>query len=118
MYSVFTCQKSILTCSLCLQVEEELQTRHGGFEFEAYVVVACMLVQEGADLHLKNKMGQSPLQRCTSDLAAVVKAFAQKHGSVCAVLTSYNTPIAFNLEPRKMSLLKRCCHLRYMYIYT
>lgn len=41
-----------------------------------------MLVQEGADPHIKNKLGESPLQKCPSDLASVVKTFAQKHGFV------------------------------------
>ena len=41
-----------------------------------------MLVQEGADPHIKNTLGESPLQKCPSDLASVVKTFAQKQGFV------------------------------------
>ena len=44
-----------------------------------------MLVQEGADPHIKNKNGESPLQKCPPDLATVVKTFAQKHGFVEAL---------------------------------
>ena len=50
-----------------------------GFKFDPYVVVACMLVQEGADPHIKNRLGESPLQKCTSDIASVVRQFARKH---------------------------------------
>ena len=69
--------------SLYLQIEELLLAQYGsGFKFDPYIVVACMLVQEGADPHIKNLIGQNPLQKCPPDLASVVRMFAQERGSV------------------------------------
>ena len=73
-----------MRCSLSsLQIEELLLAQYGsGFKFDPYIVVACMLVQEGADPHIKNLIGQSPLQKCPPDLASVVRMFAQGQGLV------------------------------------
>ena len=50
-----------------------------GFKFDPYIVVACMLVQEGADPLIKNTRGESPLQKCPADVGSVIKMFSQKH---------------------------------------
>ena len=51
-----------------------------GRGFEPYFLVACMLVQEGADPLVKNRLGEPPLQKCRSDVAPVIRLFAQKRG--------------------------------------
>ena len=48
--------------------------------FDPYVIVACMLVQEGADPHIKTRLGDSPLQKCGSDVQSIIKLFAKERG--------------------------------------
>jgi E3 ubiquitin-protein ligase mind-bomb len=48
--------------------------------------VACFLVQEGADLHLQNMKGHTPLQLCTPQVISLVMTFGESsssfHGSM------------------------------------
>lgn len=48
-------------------------------------VVACFLIQEGADLQLRNVLGHTPLEGCTDPvLATLISTFAENNaGSVC-----------------------------------
>ena len=73
------------------KVEEALLASYSGFQFEPYIVVMCMLVQEGADPTLKNRNGQSPLVACTPDVAMVVRTMAQIHGSVGIIVVQIHT---------------------------
>ena len=41
-----------------------------------------MLVQEGADPHIKNRVGHGPLDICPSDVATLIKTFTQHRGLV------------------------------------
>ena len=52
----------------------------------AKAIVACFLIQEGASLHLRNILGQTPLESCTDPvLATVLSDFAEKNaGLVCS----------------------------------
>ena len=52
----------------------------------AKAVVACFLIQEGASLHVRNILGQTPLESCTDPvLATVLSDFAEKNaGLVCS----------------------------------
>jgi E3 ubiquitin-protein ligase mind-bomb len=85
------------------QVEELLLAQYGsGFKFDPYIVVACMLVQEGADPHIKNRIGQSPLQKCPSDLASVVRMFTQGHGEYRGSLKSKSSTLPTTLKKRKV----------------
>lgn len=63
-----------------LQIKADLEAQCSGFRIEPYVVVACFLVQEGGDMHMKNMLGQSPFQICSSDVGALITTFVQKHG--------------------------------------
>ena len=49
----------------------------------AEAVVACFLIQEGANLHLRNIRGQTPLESCTNPvLATVLSDFAGKNAGL------------------------------------
>lgn len=72
---------------LLLQVKDRLGEQA---HTDARVVVACFLIQEGADVHAKNKKGVSPLEACPSAISEVVADFAKENtrcdeSSVCAV---------------------------------
>ena len=43
-------------------------------------VVACFLVQEGADASICNGEGNTPLQKCTPDIADYVMAAEKEKG--------------------------------------
>lgn len=49
-----------------------------GRQLEPYVVVVCFLIQEGADLDIKDNQGQSPLQRCPLDTMLFITEFARQ----------------------------------------
>ena len=63
---------------------------YGGFQFDPYLMVVFMLVQEGADPHIKNRIGHGPLQICPSDVATLIRTFTQYRGLVtqCLPFTS------------------------------
>ena len=65
---------------ILLQIQRDLSEDHKGFMIDPYVVVACFLVQEGGDLHIKNNNGISPLQLCPSDVSTLISTFVQKYG--------------------------------------
>ena len=44
---------------------------------EGYVAVACFLVQEGADIHIKNKEGLSPYQMMSPEVASLITAYVK-----------------------------------------
>ena len=69
-----------------------------------------MLVQEGADPHIKNRIGQSPLQKCPSDLASVVRMFTQGHGLVMCM----SCWCALN----RVFCVETLTQQPYMYVYT
>lgn len=54
----------------------------------ASATVAGFLVQEGADMYLQNRKGRTPLQLCSTDVAAILTTFAERkvpfpfHGSL------------------------------------
>lgn len=64
----------------CLQVQEALDQQDG--VIHPGIIVACFFVQEGADIHLTNKKGLTPLQICSEsppEIVAKVLEFAEKH---------------------------------------
>lgn len=65
-----------------MQVQADLSEDHTGFIIDPYVIVACFLVREGGDLHIKNNNGISPYQLCPSDIGVLISTFVQKHGWV------------------------------------
>ena len=42
-----------------------------------YIVVACFLVQEGANFHIKNKDGRSPYQSLSSEEASLIVTYVE-----------------------------------------
>ena len=64
------------------QVQEALDQEDG--TIKPGVVVACFLVQEGADIHLTNKNSLTPLQMCSRspEIVAKVLEFAEKHAGL------------------------------------
>ena len=65
-----------------MQVQADLSEDHSGFIIDSYVIVACFLVREGGDLHIKNNNGISPYQLCPSDIGTLISTFVEKHGWV------------------------------------
>ena len=65
-----------------MHVQADLSEDHTGFIIDPYVIVACFLVREGGDLHIKNNNGISPYQLCPSDIGVLISTFVQKHGWV------------------------------------
>ena len=63
----------------CLQVQAALDQEDSGIH--PCIIVACFFVQEGADIHLTNKNGLTPLQVCSEspEIIAKVLEFAEKH---------------------------------------
>ena len=59
------------------QVHEELSRASGGRAVEGYVAVACFLVQEGADIHIKDKRGLSPYQMMSPEVASLITAYVK-----------------------------------------
>ena len=50
----------------------------GGRVVEGYIAVACFLVREGADWHVKNKDGVSPHQALSPAVAALISEYLKK----------------------------------------
>lgn len=46
----------------------------------------CFLVQEGANIYLQNKKGISPLELCSSNIAALLTSFMEKQRSVLTLV--------------------------------
>jgi len=70
----------------CLQVQEALDQQDG--VIHPGIIVACFFVQEGADIHLTNKKGLTPLQVCSEsppEIVARVLEFAEKHTGLVAL---------------------------------
>ncbi len=59
------------------QVNDKLLSRHSGFAYEPYVVMACFLVQEGGDLYLRNFQGISPIQLAPPNVGNVITSFSR-----------------------------------------
>ena len=72
-----------------VQVQEKLESLFGKKTFALYTVVAAMMLLEGADLYLKNVIGQSPLFLCPSDITDVLRTVVEKCGYVCMSVDSY-----------------------------
>lgn len=70
------------TCLLFPQVQDALDQEDG--TIKPGVVVACFLVQEGADIHLTNENSLTPLQMCSKspEIVAKVLEFAEKHAGL------------------------------------
>ena len=60
------------------QVGEKIGQQAG---VNARAIVACFLVQEGADILIKNEVGLTPLEGdCPADVAILVQGFAEENG--------------------------------------
>ena len=46
------------------------------------VIIACFLVREGADIHIENKQRRTPINLCSTDIAALIitNFVVGKHG--------------------------------------
>ena len=63
-------------------MQGKLKSEFEDLTFAPYTVVACMLLLEGADLYLKNKIGLSPVSVSTPDISHVLRTVVQKCGYV------------------------------------
>ena len=59
-------------CRFCSQVRDLLPAD------KSTATVACLLVQEGAEMFLSNKKSLTPLQLCSAEVATVVMGFPSK----------------------------------------
>lgn len=59
-----------------MQVKEELDRTCGKNTLSPNVVVAMFLVQEGADIRIKNKRGFTPLQARPPDVIELIVNYA------------------------------------------
>ena len=59
-------------------MREELSVASGGRAVEGYVAVACFLVREGADWHIKNEDGVSPRQALPPAMEALIAEHLKK----------------------------------------
>lgn len=62
------------------QIQTDLEAAHRGMNIEPYITAVCFLVQEGADLHIKNRLGDSPLHLCHPDVRPIFTSFVAKYG--------------------------------------
>ena len=74
--SIRTCTYMHLAC-LIPQVKKALEDEFPGQRLEPYVIVVCFLIQEGADLDISDKHGQSPLLRCPPDTLSLIMEFSK-----------------------------------------
>ena len=58
------------------QVKQDLDIKFGMSTLATNVVVAIFLVQEGAKVHIKNKVGLHPLRPCPQDVAELIISYA------------------------------------------
>ena len=55
-----------------LQIYEDLIAAYGGDRIEPYIASACLLMQNGADIHIKDKLGMSPLKVAPPDVVNIL----------------------------------------------
>ena len=62
-------------------------------------VMACFLVQEGADLYIPNKKGNTPLLICSPDIATLVTRFIDQHLPEKRLISSIHSSIHPFIHP-------------------
>ena len=63
-------------------MQEKLRCEYPDVVLEPFLVVSCMLLMEGADLYIKNRLGHSPLFLSPSHTSHVLTTVVQKCGYV------------------------------------
>ena len=61
-------------------MKEKLETEFGRRDFAWYAIVACMFLQEGADLYKKNTIGHSPLAISPPEITDILHNVVGKCG--------------------------------------
>jgi ankyrin repeat protein len=56
----------------------ETEASHGVGVVSSNMVVALFLVSNGADMHIKDLRGNTPLSLCPKDSTALVKEYSEK----------------------------------------
>ena len=63
------------------QVQDELLAmRKGDTPIDNHFVMACFLVQEGADVNIRNRVAHTPIQLCSSEMSMLMMNFVNKSG--------------------------------------
>ena len=76
--SKVSCSIYTLFSHISIQIQETLERG-----VSAKAVVACFFIQEGANLKLRNILGQTPLEGCTDPvLATVLLTFAERNAGL------------------------------------
>ena len=63
---------------LSKQVRSTLLSLQNDANIPGHMILACFLVQEGADIHIKNKRGHSPMYLCPPDMQTLMLNFVNK----------------------------------------
>ena len=60
------------------QIKAEIEDTHGVGVVSSNMMVALFLVSNGADMHVKDLRGNSPLGLCAQDTCALLKEYSEK----------------------------------------
>ena len=60
------------------QVRDELLAMRKGDTIDNHFVMACFLVQEGADVNIRNRAAHTPIQLCSSEMSTLMINFVNK----------------------------------------
>ena len=61
------------------QVRDELLAMRKGDTVDNHFVMACFLVQEGADVNIRNRAAHTPIQLCSSEMSTLMINFVNKN---------------------------------------
>ena len=61
-----------------LQIQDEVESKHGRLVVSSNVIVGLFLVANGADLYVKNLHGMSPMSLQPADSATLLKSYVRR----------------------------------------
>ena len=64
---------------MCVSQVKKLLCDMSSGELSGQVVVACLLVREGADVSFMSGRGETPMDSCSPETAVIVSEFAKKY---------------------------------------
>lgn len=66
-----------------VQIQDEIVAEHGEGVLSANMIVALFLIANGADMHAKNKLGQSFISMCPSDSMSLLNRYSERKYVSC-----------------------------------
>ncbi len=61
-----------------MQIQDELEAEHGKGVVSTNIVVGLFLIANGADMHVKNIIGQSATNMCSSDFTSLLNKYSER----------------------------------------